>query len=177
MTNANNQPGTPDSSAAFVAANIAGSGTGPSGKSEPVNTKSWDEREAEIKKDDITTFTNYLITLGALTEILTGLKKLYQADPRIDELQGEVATLFDGRYREDKGFRPQVRANERIRCVGVRRLDGDVGGGVDVGRVVDGVPGGLELWTALIGEVRVHDAVVVDHRKAVDIRLRGNVAG
>jgi hypothetical protein len=45
----------------------------------------------------------------------------------VDELQGVVAILLDGRDGEDQQFRAEVCPDKGVRGVGVRSLDGRIG--------------------------------------------------
>ena len=89
----------------------------------------------------------------------------------VDELQRVVAVLLDRRDGQDQRFGAQVGAEGRVRRVRVRCLDRLVLGCVQPCGVVDLVPSALVLGVVLVDEVRVHDPVVVDDRKAVDVGL------
>ena len=94
----------------------------------------------------------------------------------VDELQRVVAALLDRRHSEHQRLGAQIRADERIRRVGVRRLDRLVVGRIDP-RVVDQrVPGRLVFGAAAIDEVRVLDAVAVDQRETLDDGVLGDGA-
>ena len=94
----------------------------------------------------------------------------------VDELERIVAILVDRRHGEHQRLGAQVRADERIGGVRIRRLDRRVGRRVDARVVDERVPGRLVLVAAAIDEIGVLDAIVVDEREAVDRRLLGDGA-
>jgi hypothetical protein len=89
----------------------------------------------------------------------------------VDELERVVTLLFNGWHREDERFRSEVRTQERVRCIGIRRLDRLVVRCIDSRGVAQRIPWHLEFGIAAVNEVRVLDTVAVHERETVDVRL------
>ena len=96
----------------------------------------------------------------------------------IDQLDAEIALLFDCRHGEHERFGTQVRADEGVKRVRVGRLDRLVRGREDVVWLFQiWFKGPLYSGFALSIAIGVLDAIIVHDREAVDIDVLGEGAG
>ena len=93
----------------------------------------------------------------------------------VEELHRVVALRVHRRDRKDDRLRAQVHPEQRIGRVAVRRDDGRVLVGGDVGLVLDLIERRLELPRIAVDGVFVHHAVVHHDRQAVDEACLGDV--
>ena len=94
----------------------------------------------------------------------------------VHHLEDPVAILLDRRDGEDDGFGTQVKAEERVRSVGVGGHERSIGGSEDAGETQRGVEWAFVLRIALVNREGVHGEVNLHHGISVDISVFGDGA-